>query len=256
MKKVWFYKKDDQKEGPVARDEIEHLLATGAIDETTLVWTESLGRWVAISELEHFHFNALDVTPTVTVEKAVHYERETDEGSRRPRPWVRYWARMADYALFSAALTFGMSLAAPITYMKQLDLLVQSKFWTVTILFLWVFVETVLLVTWGTTPGKWLLKVKLRSEGGKKLSFGDAINRSFSVWWLGLGIGIPLISFVTLIVAAVKLSNTGMTSWDRRGNYTVVHENIGATRTIFFILLFVILGVMAFSTFSYGVVGQ
>ncbi len=256
MKKVWFYKKDERKEGPVSRDEMEHLLETGVIDETTLVWTESLGRWVAISELEHFHFNALDVTPTVTVEKAVHYERETDGGSRRPRPWVRYWARMADYALFSSALSFGIVFAAPITYTEWLDLLVHSKFWTVTILFLWVFVETALLVTWGTTPGKWLLNVKLHSEEGKKLSFGDAINRSFSVWWLGLGIGIPFISFVTLIVAAVKLSNTGMTSWDRRGRYTVIHENIGATRTIFFILLFIFLGVMAFSTFPQGTGGQ
>lgn len=232
-KAVWFYKKEDQKEGPVSHEELQGKLDRGEIDSNTKVWTETLGDWIAISETEHFNLSALDDTPTIEVgKKKVSYARETDEEGVRPRPWIRFWARMIDYSLFFLVVALLSS------YFKVLFVPIQP-FFGMMLLFVWIFIETLFLVTWGKTPGKWLMRITVRDEFQHRLKLSEALNRSFSVWWLGMGAGIPIVSLITMIVAAVKLSNTGMTSWDRRSNYRIFHGKVGAVRTIIAVLYFV-----------------
>jgi len=60
--------------------------------------------------------------------------------------------------------------------------------------FVWLFLEALLLSTWGTTPGKWLFKTWVADAMGNRLSFMDALSRSFSVWFMGLGFGLPIVS--------------------------------------------------------------
>ncbi len=230
-KAVWYYKSGEEKVGPVSHGELQGMLDQGAIEPATKVWTESLGGWQPISELEHFDMATLDEAPAVTVEKKVAYARETDEVGVRPRPWVRFWARMIDYSLFFLVLALLIGIF-------NVGLGALSSISGMVAIFLWTFVEAFLLCTVGVTPGKWMLKVTVRDENQQKLSFSEALNRSFSVWWLGMGAGLPIISLVTMIVAAVKLNNTGKTSWDRRRDMRVSHGDIGVVRTIVVILYF------------------
>ena len=136
----------------------------------------------------------------------------------RGRPWVRYWARMIDYSLFTLVLGFLFD------YFYQ-GLRPIPPFGGFFILFFWIFVETVLVALWGTTPGKWILKIQVRDQKYQRLTFSNALNRSFSVWWRGVGAGIPVISLITMIVAGIKLSNNGETSWDSGKKYRICHVN-------------------------------
>jgi len=241
-KAVWYYRKEDQKEGPVSHEELQGMLDRGEIDSTTKIWTNTLEDWVAISEVEHFNLSSLDETPTIEVgKKKVSYVRETDEDYVRPRPWIRFWARMVDYSLLYLVISLLSS------YLGFLFVPLQPIFGML-ILFIWIFVETLLMISWGTTPGKWLLRITVKDEFHQKLNFSDALNRSFSVWWLGMGAGLPIVFLVTMIVAAVKLSNTGMTSWDRRSNYRIFHGKVGVARTIVTIVYFI----CYFWPFSWG----
>ncbi len=149
------------------------------------------------------------------------------------RPWVRYWARYLDIVIFSIAFGLFLGIFMP----SALDS--SDMFLTVLILFAWVFAEATLLSSWGTTPGKWLLKIKLNGSG-EKIDFSSALNRSFAVWFRGLGIGIPIISLFTLISAHNRLKNEGITSWDREGNFTVSHGKVGIIRSIAAIFIFII----------------
>jgi len=230
-KAVWFFMSGEEKEGPISHSELQEMLNHGDIDSQTKVWTESLGEWLPISELEHFNMTTLDETPTIVLEKKIVYPRETDTDYVRPRPWVRFWARMIDYSLFT--LIFGLVLGS-----FHLTMMPLQPFFGILIIFLWVFVETFLIATWGTTPGKWILNTYVRDQNHHRLSFSDALNRSFSVWWIGVGAGLPIVSFITMIVAAVKLSNTGTTSWDRRNKYRIFHGKVGVIRTLIVILFF------------------
>lgn len=142
------------------------------------------------------------------------------------RPWTRFWARMLDYLIFGFVIGF---ISAIFNIPLPFD---QQPFMGMLIIFLWVFVEAIFLSTWGKTLGKWLLCIEVRGPEGAKLTFLQALNRSFSVWWMGLGAGIPIVNLVTMIIAAVKLSNCQITTWDRTGHFRVTHYPVGVMRVV------------------------
>jgi uncharacterized RDD family membrane protein YckC len=156
------------------------------------------------------------------------------------RPWVRYWARSVDYALFSLLCGLALSIL-PVEIESDAFLNLIG----VSILFFWIFFEALFLSTWGTTPGKWLLRITVRNWKGYKLNFAEALLRSFYVWLIGIGTGIiPIISLITQIVSYYKLTNHGITTWDEKGNFIVYHEKIGLFRTLvaaFFLIIFFII---------------
>lgn len=156
-------------------------------------------------------------------------------------PWIRYWARYIDIIIFS--LIFGIFLAIFIP--SVLDS--SDVFLTIIILFVWIFAESVLLSSWGTTPGKWLLKIKLAWHPNRKPDFSVALNRSFGVWLKGLGLGIPIVSLFTLISSYNHLTKEGITHWDRDGHFTITHGKIGIFRIIVAIIVSIIFLLLIFS---------
>lgn len=146
------------------------------------------------------------------------------------RPWVRYWARTLDACLF--AFIFGavigvISAIYPDTFNPWPDAL-----WGIVLLFLWVFVEPFFLCWFGATPGKWLLRIAVRTADGGKLSFEQALQRSASVWWRGMAAGLPLFNIATAIYGYKRLINNGETSWDADGKFRVSHSRVGVFRAI------------------------
>lgn len=170
------------------------------------------------------------VAPKPEVKEIPSEEKPKPSTTAKVHPWIRYWARYIDIVAFS--LVFGVFLAIFIpSALESSDYLL-----TILILFVWIFAESALLSSWGTTPGKWLLRIKLAGPNGKP-EFSKALNRSFAVWLKGLGLGIPIISLFTLISSYNHLTKEGITSWDRDGNFTVSHEKIGVIRIIVAIIV-------------------
>lgn len=48
MMKEWYYAEGQQRQGPVAEDEIRHLFQRGQLTLDTLVWTEGMAQWAAL----------------------------------------------------------------------------------------------------------------------------------------------------------------------------------------------------------------
>lgn len=154
---------------------------------------------------------------------------------KQTRPWVRFWARIFDYLLFGFVI--GVLIGV---FDIPIGAAANGPFLGMGVIFLWVFIESILLCTWGATPGKWIMHCTIRDDEGKKLSFMRALNRSFSVWWLGVGAGVPIISLITMIVACVKLSNSHVTTWDNTGQCHVEHQKVDWWRTLIMIGCFII----------------
>jgi hypothetical protein len=144
------------------------------------------------------------------------------------RPIIRFWARFIDIIVFSFIIVIFTN-----SYISIIDLAMLSFL----LYFLWIFVEAILLSTWGTTPGKYLLNITLRDSNEKKLSFRKALSRSFFVWAIGLGFG--LITLITLILEGNILEKSGRTTWDRYGDYIVLHKKIGVFRTLITVLFLI-----------------
>ncbi|MCP5492580.1 MAG: RDD family protein [Chlamydiales bacterium] len=226
--KQWYYKVGDKESGPVSQEELMGMLKRKELGSKTLVKGGNIHDWTPVNDLEFSAEPLLDIRPS---EPDVPTE-ETRIVNEMPksRPWTRFVGRMFDYTWF--LLIAGWILAG-MGYAIN-----EAPTWIIIIPFLWIFVEAIFMGTWGMTPGKWMTQTFVTKAGGKKLSMRDALYRSLSVWWLGMGAGIPFIAFITMIVACVKLSNMGETTWDRSGKYFVEQKKIGPFRLIALSLFF------------------
>lgn len=149
------------------------------------------------------------------------------------RPWVRFWARTLDTYTFGIAAGATIGLMFPSVFAGETN----DQVFGMILLFAWIFAESIFLSTMGTTPGKWLLKTTITHQSGR-ISFDDALSRSFKVWWRGMGIGFPIATLITHLVAYKKLKNNGETTWDADSGFTITHERIGALRVIVAIIFF------------------
>src|SRR3989338_3025636 len=150
-------------------------------------------------------------------------------------PWIRYWARHIDLSIFMPVTVLIFYIFAPrlIILAKGSAILGLAYLSLITSTLL----EAILLSSWGTTPGKWLLKITVRGKEGKKLKFSSAMSRSFNVLLSGVGLSIPLVALFTTLFAYKRLSTKGITAWDQRGGFVVSHKKIGVTRKVIAILL-------------------
>src|SRR5262249_35970331 len=146
------------------------------------------------------------------------------EDAFHPNPWIRFFARFLDYALFLLVL-WGLRkfLHGKLPFGKY-ESMVPFEF------FVWIPVESLLLRFLGTTPGKFFLKLKLRQGRRLKLDFATALRRSFNVWFRGLGMMIPIVNCICMSLAYYRLKTLQWTSWDRDDHVTVSHAPIGQWR--------------------------
>ncbi len=171
-----------------------------------------------------------------------HYEPSGPQS----RPWIRWAARIFDIYLFSFAIGILLGFLFPSVLDK-----IPDRVFSILVIALYVFVEPLMLCSWGTTPGKAILKIRLRRQHGLMLSYAQAFNRSASVWSQGLGCGIPLISLLFLSRSYSRLVEYGVTQWDQNGDFSVSHQIIGPIRVLIIIVLLVgFLGISYISLFE------
>jgi len=168
-------------------------------------------------------------------------ELEQPVSVEQVRPWIRYWARTIDLLIFLFPF-MGIIIIILINVdnledvLKQIDKTPETLF-GVLIGFMYIFIEPIFLSTWGTTIGKSLLKVSVRNADGSKLSYVEGLKRTFSIWFSGQGLNLPLVTLITHIFAYNELKAKGITSWDKDGDYIVFHEKIGILRAMVAILI-------------------
>lgn len=152
--------------------------------------------------------------------------------TEKVHPWYRFWARHVDYLIFGVVFAIALAL----TYPGALKI-PEAGFSALTV-FAWIFIEALFLSTWGTTPGKWLCSTVVRDTNGKKITYSVALGRSFNVWVRGVGFGLPIVIFITQIVAHNKLTAQGSTTWDSEGGFKVTHGKVHPVKVIFVILIY------------------
>lgn len=140
-------------------------------------------------------------------------------------PWPRFFARQIDglvcFFLLGAPLLLGVLPA-----MQQDEPALWFMALNVLVLLLTVVLEAVSLSLLGTTPGKWLLGLTVRDRAGKHLSIAGSLKREFLVLICGLGLFLPIISWITLLWSYRAVSRGEPAFWDRRLGYEVRHHRI------------------------------
>jgi len=163
-----------------------------------------------------------------TADIVVEYER-----SREDQAWARWLARGADgllltpiivllFALLGVAVELGRAPAVILEWSE--NPITARVMEIVAAFFLFALWEPLFLSNTGTTPGKWIMGISVRTADGKKLSLVRALGRFLTVWFVGLGAGIPLLSLITMLMARAKLVSDGKTGWDERLDCEVQHK--------------------------------
>jgi hypothetical protein len=173
--------------------------------------------------------------------------RPRRKSKRLPKhhPWRRYFARsfvdMFVLGIIPGLLVFVILLG----FMPIL-----MEFGTVGLLVLvllsWLPIESVLLCTVSTTPGKWLFGIYVKDAGGGNLSFGQALSRTGYVMWAGMGLEIPIVGLFTRYYGFKRLMNTGTTLWDAESDSVVVYKEISSLREVTAILLIILVFFLLF----------
>ncbi|MGB9430047.1 MAG: RDD family protein [Gammaproteobacteria bacterium] len=159
--------------------------------------------------------------------------------------WRRYFARAVDMSVIITVIIFILIFFSTIavilvyragahTYLGWIQSLLSINhfldvFITVT---LWLPIEALFLSSLGTTPGKWVFGINVRTQAGKNLSYWTALSRAAIVFIKGQGLTIPLLSLITLIVSYDRLVKTGSTSWDKDLGTTVGYAKMTDARLV------------------------
>lgn len=222
----YFVAKFEQEFGPYSLPEIKDYLASGAFEPKDRVRIEGSTQTWRIEQLLH-QFRPLAPEPAAAADGASPEDAVA-------RPWLRFWARATDILVGAFLLGTIVGLVRPALLAARLS----DQTYGMLVLFAWIFVEAALLAQWGTTPGKALFRIRLTRADGAKLDFAAALKRSFTVWWRGMGLGIPVVSLIALALAYKELGRSKLTPWDRKGGFRVAHGGLSPARITAIIMFY------------------
>ena len=174
---------------------------------------------------------------------------DTDAVSFQRREYWRLFARCFDLGLYYfigiAVLVWGFHIQIGVQGNGRAAVLLCLE--SVIAVVLMLAVEPLMLSSWGTTPGKWLLGMGITGLDGEKLSYGEAARRTWQVVLHGMGLNIPFLNLYCLWRSDNKLMAGEELVWERD---SVQHHRAkeGQTAKYFFRLAVAALAIAAGST--------
>lgn len=154
-------------------------------------------------------------------------QEDRDHGPRACyHPWMRYFARTLDTALYDTLINVvWLLLFRDLGFARlQTANVLTMTLWSMAMLALTLALEPLWLHYWGWTPGKWLFGLKLRDEDGEKLSIQQGWERGWRLAWEGYGWNIPFYSLWKMWQGRVTGLDGRDCPWDREEDYRYTKE--------------------------------
>lgn len=152
-------------------------------------------------------------------------------------PWRRFFARWLDLFLYSLVWT---AVGALVLRINLPDIWIIKLMNSYLDYLTMMVVEPVLLSTWGYTPGKWIFGLQVRGRDGGKISWGDAMNRTWLVFAKGEGYGIPIYNLYRNYKSYKACVDCETLPWEEDCGYAIKDESglrclgfVGATAGLF-----------------------
>lgn len=128
-------------------------------------------------------------------------------------PWKRFFARTIDLALLDALLMF---LVAVVFRIRPINGPIYTVLgWQIISFVILIPIEGLLLHYFGTTPGKWIMGIRIESVNGGNLPISVAMMRCGSILLNGYGLTIPFVSLWRQYRSYKEYRENLTLSWDR-----------------------------------------
>lgn len=256
-----YWIENKQKHGPITVPDVIARIQMGELNpDTTLGWHKGCEKWIPLKDLPALADFLTEMkdkgkpVPELPQEDEIGQlltpnEPEKPNTALPPVPVTvltqpslgrRMLARFTDYSLY-AALFMSILYLLKVPYNEFL-LFSQPSFWIPAI-----FIEALLLSNSGTTPGKRLMGITVRSLlDGNKPSLRYTFSRSFGVFILGMGCFIPLISIIMMCIAVHMVRKGALTLWDSRAR-TISLSVPGKQPSVFLCIFIIFLSIQVVS---------
>ncbi len=148
---------------------------------------------------------------------------EEESKNAPPSPWRRLGARCFDQFVFFALFFLVYRYFANYVFFE--DWMLALTFAGVGIVSYFIL-ETVWILLFGSTLGKWMLSIKVSTADGGDPKRSQLAKRNLMAAFFGLGLDLPPFIFLAAILQYRKLKkagNDGLTTWDRACGTTVLY---------------------------------
>lgn len=245
----WYYSAAGAALGPHSADDIEDLFATGEVAADTLVWRKGFAEWTPLGDTDEFarladaglppplppaqrKATSYDAADDVLVADRLADDRRAGRHDTRVTtspftaatvapvlagPWTRYFARSIDMIIITlllpTALYLGLRLASPQLSAKILSL--DAPAMGLLLLPLAFLANAIIITLFGNSLGKAIFAIRAEpNDPDRHFGWGGNIVREFRVWFQGMALYIPLLSFFTLIPAFRRVLRGAPTTYD------------------------------------------
>jgi len=226
---IWLIR-DGERYGPHPDYTIRVGIENGQYTVDTPAWHEGLDAWTTLGEMPVFKssFGA----PAAGDDRETRDEPPPLPASFPPQATVgslhlgrRFWARMVD-------LNIHIAIALLFLYVANFDIgaILTTPWLILFILISWIPFDAALIRYHGTTPGKWLLGIRVSNDDGTPLSGKQSGWRASRVVVAGLGLGLPYVMPLCMFISYWITRRIGRPIWDHIGGHVMHFRPIRFTR--------------------------
>jgi len=243
----WWCVLAGEQVGPLEWDQLRQLAIDGKLTRADSLWTAGLQRWVKAGEYPELaarifappphevpttHHSLVGVAPSSTPIEAVtlpEEQRPLPLLSHRSNPWQRFLGKFVDFYIaivVAVGILIGLAFLSPPFQIWFQDPRNGSIVGIATLLVTPV-IEAAFASSFGNSPGKALMGVRVHSLDSKALTFSALLIRNFRVAWFGMGAFV--FSLFTCIYQYRRLKLDGRTPYDT-GRYLLETSHVSAVR--------------------------
>ena len=225
---AWYYLENDIPAGPILWQRLVELSKAGLIGPKSLVRNEESNDWIYFSDAMG---EVLAAPPPSPSSPSVHRDSISDArgwSTTAVAPWRRFGARMFDTTIHGVVgiivLAYAWYSFAPISADKFFNFISSpagTVFDPIITGIVAALVGGFVIGSTGSSIGKAIFGVKVVHANLQAIGIGNGLKREIQVWFLGLGLGIPLVTLFTMISAYRKLRDNGTTTWDAGRNHVL-----------------------------------
>lgn len=245
--------KNREKSGPYPDYEIRSKIQHGDLEPDSRVWREGLEEWTKLEEMDLFReeFGKRDSRSVSNPDPVPPPLSKAESGAKdtvKPKAYImrRFWARWLDLFGYGSLWWLGL-------YFSGRDIgASMASIWMLLPMYVpWFVLESWLLHKYGTTPGKWLMGLRVCNEDGSLLALPAATKRSLRVLVSGIGFGWDYLAVICQLMSWFTTRRIGKPIWDYLGEHKVVAKPLDPLKILPYVALF------AFSLFlRVGVLGR
>lgn len=232
---IWIIQ-DGEKTGPIPDFEVRRRIEAGELATSTPVWHEGLATWTPLAEISLFQREFERRAPVVDTPVVSPVPARTVPPPLPDQPHLvrRFWARWLDLYVYAGLWWIAMWAAG-----RDIGMILTQP-WIMLLHYVpWFVFETFLLHRSGTTPGKWLLGIRVVNNDGSLLGLAEATRRSARVLFIGIGFGWGILALVCQLMSWITTKRLGRPLWDHAGGHRLEVSPLNPFRLVAYVFVLI-----------------